>query len=92
VNVPTGIVANGSLSFLGAIGNAGEQIARVRITTGTTALGPDDNPSQGVDVVAMDDFLYAEPVPEPHSLTLLGIGLLGLGLLGLGRCRRRATA
>jgi MYXO-CTERM domain-containing protein len=87
-----GTVADGSLSFLGAVANAGEQIARVRITTGTMALGPDDNPSQGVDVVAMDDFLYAEPVPEPHSLTLLGLGLLGLGLLGLGRCRRRATA
>jgi len=37
--------------------------------------------SPNVDVVVMDDFLYAEPraaVPEPTTMLLLGSGLLGL--------------
>ena len=50
-----------NLSFLGVSFNAGEHVSRVRITSGNTALGPNDNPAGGVDVVAMDDFLYGEP-------------------------------
>jgi len=44
--------------------------------SGNTALGPMDNPGSGIDVVAMDDFLYAEPraVPEAAGLTLVGMG------------------
>ena len=87
-DVPTGTTADGSLSFLGVLFDAGERIGRVRITSGSTALGPTDNPSGGVDVVVMDDFLYAEPqraVPEPVSLSLLAFGLLPL----VGRLRSR---
>ena len=38
---------------------------------------------EGIDVVAMDDFIYGEPVavPEPAALGLLAIG----GLMGLRR-------
>ena len=81
-DVPIGPTPDGSLSCLGVVFDAGERIARVRIVTGTTALGPTDNPAQGVDVVAMDDFLYAEPsvVPEPAMLALFGLGLAGLVL------------
>ncbi len=88
-NVLPGTVSDGSLSFLGATANAGERIFRVRITSGNTALGPNDNPVGGVDIVAMDDFLYAEPqaIPEPSSLLLLGSGLAGLR--GVGGRRRR---
>ena len=60
--------ANEGLSFLGVQFTGGELIGRVRITTGNSSLGPND--SGGVDVVVMDDFLYAEQraVPEPSSI------------------------
>lgn len=67
-----------TLSFLGILFDAGEQIARVQIRTGTIALSQFANDLTGeVDVVAMDDFLYSEPVavPEPGPLALLAIGL-----------------
>jgi hypothetical protein len=59
--VPPGVSANQNLSFLGVSFNAGERVTRVRIRSGNTALGPDDNSGGGVDVVAMDDFIYGEP-------------------------------
>ena len=82
LNVLPGTVPSGSLSFLGAVGNAGERIARVRITTGNSALGPTDSNGNPTDVVAMDDFIYSEPVavPEPASLMLAASALLS-GLL-----------
>ena len=70
--------ANNGLSFLGV--SFGKSIvSRVRITTGNTALGPNDGGA--VDVVATDDFIYGEPqeqadvVPEPATLLLMGMGL-----------------
>jgi len=71
-------IANNGLSFLGVSG-FDEGIARVRITTGNSALGPNDG--NGTDVVVMDDFLYGEPravVPEPSSFLLLATGLSGM--------------
>jgi hypothetical protein len=81
------MTADGSLSFLGAVGNAGEQIARVRITTGNAALGPNDDNGGPTDVVVTDDFFYSEPiaVPEPTSLGLVGFA----ALCGLGGCKHR---
>jgi hypothetical protein len=65
-----------TFSFLGVLFDAGEQIEHVRITTGNAPLGPSDVPGE-IDVVAMDDFLYSEPVavPEPASIALLAGGL-----------------
>jgi hypothetical protein len=51
---------DGNLSFFGIVFEDA-RIARVRITTGNVALGPDDSRKQ--DVVAMDDFIYGEPQP-----------------------------
>jgi len=51
-----------SLSFFGILFED-PLIARVRITTGDVAPGPDDDAKH--DVVMMDDFLYAEPQPLP---------------------------
>lgn len=76
-----GTTPDNSLSFLGVLFDAGELITRVRITTGTTALGPNDDPAGGVDIVTMDDFIYSEPtavpgaVPEPASLAIFGVGM-----------------
>ncbi len=66
-------VLNNGLSFLG-VAFDDPTVARVRITTGNAALGPNDG--AGTDVVAMDDFLFAEPqqVPEPATLLLLALG------------------
>lgn len=52
--------SSGGLCFLGVFFTAGERVARVRITSGNTALGVNDAPPTQ-DVVAMDDFIYAEP-------------------------------
>jgi len=83
--VAAGMSPNASFSFLGAVGNAGEQISRVRITTGSSALGPNDITAGGSDVVVMDDFIFAEPVPEPSSLILMDLGMLGVLVLGFWR-------
>jgi hypothetical protein len=49
-----------SLSFFGIVFDE-PLITRVRITTGDTAPGPDDDVNQ--DIVMMDDFIYGEPQP-----------------------------
>jgi len=72
------VFSNG-LSFLGARFDAGERVTRVRITSGNAALGPNDGGN--VDVVAMDDFIFAEVgqvVPEPSILLLLGAAAVAL--------------
>jgi hypothetical protein len=82
---------DGELSFLGIVLDPSEGVAtRLRIITGNAALGVADGP--GIDIVAMDDFLFAEtvPVPLPGALVLIGAGLLVLSAAGL-RLRRRPT-
>ncbi len=78
--VQAGPVASGSLSFLGVQFNAGETIGRVRITSGNTALGP--NETGGLDLVVMDDFIYAEPravaIPEPPTALLLALAFVAM--------------
>jgi hypothetical protein len=75
VNVPD-LAGDNTLSFLGLLAGPDDpQIVRVRLLTGNAALGPDDG--GGVDVVAMDDFLYSEPqlVGVPGALVLLAVAL-----------------
>ena len=81
---------NETLSFLGVRFDAGERIGRVRITAGNAALG--GNEGGGVDLVVMDDFIYAEPtavstVPEPATLLLVGPLLAALWILRRRRLR-----
>jgi hypothetical protein len=87
--VPTGTVANQSLSFAGVVFDAGERVARVQIITGNTPLSSAANDGAGVDLVVVDDFLYREPeaVLEPSVLFLLASGLGGLGIAGWRRRR-----
>jgi hypothetical protein len=68
---------------VGVFFNAGEQIGRVRITSGNAALGVND--AAGVDVAVMDDFIYAEPaaIPEPST------GMVVTGGIVLGYLIRR---
>jgi hypothetical protein len=52
---------DGSLTFFGIVFDSA-RIARVQITSGDVALGPDDGKK---DIVVMDDFIYGEPQPLP---------------------------
>ena len=85
------LAGSGTLSFLGILFNA-PIVSRVRITSGNTALGASDQIGSSIDVVAMDDFIYGEPissvVPEPGTYALVASGLLALGVIT--RRRRRA--
>jgi hypothetical protein len=51
-----------TLSFFGIVFEDA-RIARVRITTGDVAPGPDDDANR--DIVVMDDFIYGEPQATP---------------------------
>ena len=90
------VAGNQGLSFVGGTVSGGA-ISRVRITSGVNTFV-----SNGVlgnltdDFVVMDDFLYAEPlqrsmqpIPEPSSVVLTGLGLIGV--LAVMRRRRSAT-
>ncbi len=70
-------VLNNGLSFVGISFNAGERIARVVIESGNTPLGAaNTDGTGGVDVVAMDDFIYGEPRAQDfHSGDFDGDGI-----------------
>ena len=73
--------SDGGLSFLGVRFDAGERIGRVRITTGDiNLLSHGVLSATGSDFVALDDFIYAEPlaVPELGTPALMALGLAGL--------------
>jgi hypothetical protein len=69
-------------SFLGVSFDNGEIVGRVRIVSGNTAFGPDE--TGALDLVAMDDFIYGEPVSteglviSPASGTVFQIGSFDL--------------
>jgi hypothetical protein len=71
-----------TFSFLGVFFDGGEHVSKVRITSGNSALGP--NESGSIDLVVMDDFIYGEPhataAPLPGTILLMGTGLAGLWL------------
>lgn len=79
-SVPAGS-GDGSLSFLG-VAFSTERAHRVRIVAGDTALSAG---STG-DVVALDDFIYGEPIPpnflpaipEPSTTVLMALGLAAI--------------
>lgn len=64
---PQGTGAEQSLSFLGAKFSTDYKCASVKVISGSTALaaGVLENIAGGVDLVAMDDFIYGEPVELP---------------------------
>jgi hypothetical protein len=63
------LVQNNGLSFIGMSFNDGTRIARVVIESGNsnlTSTNNDQNTVDGIDVVAMDDFIYGEPRATAH--------------------------
>ena len=71
-------VGNDTLSFLGVSFDRGEVVGRVRIVSGNATFGPDE--TGPLDLVAMDDFIYGEPVSTaglviaPPSGTVFQVG------------------
>ncbi len=85
-----------TFSFLG-ISFSQSIIASARIISGNAALGPEvnDGNGAGIDLVVMDDFIYAEPVPVPEPSTVVFVlaGLVPLiGVLRKRRTRRSASS
>ncbi|HEX6125958.1 MAG TPA: VCBS repeat-containing protein [Pyrinomonadaceae bacterium] len=70
-------VLNNGLSFVGISFNTGERIARVVIESGNAAFSASNNDGvNGVDIVAMDDFIYGEPrAAQFHSGDFDGDGV-----------------
>jgi hypothetical protein len=89
------VSGNLGFSFLGAVADAGESISRVRIISGANTIVSDGVLGRGDnDLVAMDDFLFAEPVravPEPSTFFVSSI-LLGIFGAVWVRKRLRPTA
>ena len=90
---------NQGLSFVGGVANAGERIARVRITSGSNTIvanGQLGNPID--DIVVMDDFLFSTPVaadagvPEPTTVGMLGFGMVALGFARKALARKAARS
>ncbi|MFO0874534.1 MAG: hypothetical protein U0575_11265 [Phycisphaerales bacterium] len=67
---------DGQFSFVGVAMLTGERIAKVVIVNGTLALaaGNVENPTNGLDVVAIDDLIYGEPVNLACPTDLNGDG------------------
>lgn len=65
-------VEEGGLSFVGVSFDAGEVVDHVIIRSGTHALSASNNDGAGVDVVAMDDFIYGEPRPATGCIFVDG--------------------
>ena len=90
-------VASDGLSFLGVQSGAGELVGRVRITSGNAAPGATVNESGAVDLVVMDDFIYAEPRARAAAEPVPGTALLVLASpaslrIGSGRPTTRRAA
>lgn len=75
-------VLDNGLSFVGISFNAGERIARVVIESGNAPLSSTNvDGTGGVDVVAMDDFIYGEPrASEFHENDFDGDGIADLSV------------
>ncbi len=81
--VPAATVGKAGMSFLGVTFDT-DRVERVRIVSGNVVAAADINDGtflDGIgiaDVVAMDDFIYGEPVPAPAAPVVAGLALAGL--------------
>jgi hypothetical protein len=69
-------VASNGLSFVGISFNAGERISKCFINSGNQRLASGNIDAAGIDLVAMDDFIYGEPrAAQYHSSDFDGDGV-----------------
>lgn len=68
-----------SFSFLGVIFDS-PVVSRVHITNGGYDVNLQLLPGAPDDSVAMDDFIYGEPVPEPSALMLMSLACISCSL------------
>lgn len=76
---------DGGFSFAGVILDGAERIAKVVVTSGSLVLarGNVDDFEYGYDVVAMDDFIYGEPINAACPADLTGDGQVDGADLGI---------
>ncbi|HEX8195854.1 MAG TPA: hypothetical protein VF571_06675 [Pyrinomonadaceae bacterium] len=71
-------VHDNGLSFVGISFNNGERVARVVIESGNAALSAtNDDGENGIDIVAMDDFIYGEPQSIDFASSVSGTVFYG---------------
>jgi len=73
----------GLMSFAGVVSTGPERIAWVEISSGNLPLGPGNLDGVESDVVAMDDFIYGEPISLECPTDLNGDGKTDSADLGM---------
>ncbi len=72
-------VTNNGLSFNGTSFTAGERVARVQMRLGTAELQSGNiDGTAGIDVVALDDFIYGEPQADPSEFRFGDAAITGV--------------
>lgn len=79
-----GTSGTSTFSFLGVSFTGAPSVSRVRVTSGTGALGADENVGAGSDLVVLDDFIYSEPTSGSASNNIAVLSPNGGDVVAIG--------